>query len=902
MQRHLLFFLLLLAVIPASATIRYVDASVSNSGAGTSWATAYKTVQEGINACTAHGDEVWVKAGTYYPTEDPNGSASPTDSRDKTIYIKNYDIKLYGGFDGTETSSAQRVPQTNVTILSGDIDPTSTNDCYHVLLTINRGASCVTDGFTVQGGKANVGTTLTVSSPVAYVIRNSGGGMFNSVSNPTISNCIFSGDTASNQGGAIYNYYSSPVVHNCSFSSNMAYDGGGMYSTTGSPTVSNCSFSSNTATSYGGGIYNYNGSSTISYCSFTGNTGVGAAGGIYNSNGSPTISNCSFIGNTSSSYGGCMSNFYSSPTISNCVFSRNASSSGGGGAMSNSVSSPTVINCIFSGNTVTGDGGAMYNFYNSSPVISNCVFVNDTATSGGGAMYTYGSNASITNCTFYGNRATASGGNGGGLYYTNTSGGTITNCILWNNTTPNNSTDANLEEIYKESGGSTPLTASYSAIDDYLSTATNNYTSGSGIITNDPSFVGTADLDGPDNIWGTADDGLRIGCSGALKDAGTTGPANDMLGNPRIGNPDLGAYEAMATASASFSYIPALTTAVSLSQTSAGVDYSTCDTQVVKIDASSGTLSGSTIAKVYVQDVAPSFGGQPYVRRYYDITPASGANTATATITLFFTQADFDDYNSNKSVAYPSLPVDATDAAGNAANLRITQEHGTSRTGAPGSYQGWSGTGAAYVLITPATVSWNGTASRWEVTFPVTGFSGFFAHTTATNAPLPIGLLSFNAKLVSDNDVLLDWQVADAKDGKEYIVERSADGAAFYAIGSVAATSGSVYSLHDFAPLGGKSYYRLHLQDNNGKASYSNVQSIFVGTKSYVQVAPSPAHDFLVISTNAEGLSATLSDMQGRLRQSLAVSNGMKVDISALPPGINLLRMSSGEVLKIVKE
>lgn len=42
----------------------YVDASVVSSGDGTSWDTAFKTIQEGIDAAS-HGDEVIAAPGTY---------------------------------------------------------------------------------------------------------------------------------------------------------------------------------------------------------------------------------------------------------------------------------------------------------------------------------------------------------------------------------------------------------------------------------------------------------------------------------------------------------------------------------------------------------------------------------------------------------------------------------------------------------------------------------------------------------------------------------------------------------------------------------------------------------------------------------------------------------------------
>ncbi|MDP4283470.1 MAG: hypothetical protein Q8891_03535 [Bacteroidota bacterium] len=150
-------------------------------------------------------------------------------------------------------------------------------------------------------------------------------------------------------------------------------------------------------------------------------------------------------------------------------------------------------------------------------------------------------------------------------------------------------------------------------------------------------------------------------------------------------------------------------------------------------------LTGNVMVSVNIDTLVQTYHSQPYVQRHYDITPETNASTAQATVTLYFTQDDFDNYNTyitNNSLSLPLLPTGELDNG----NVRITQFHG-SFTGSsdPGNYADQNA-----VLITPASVVWNSANQWWAITFPVTGFSGFFL--SAANSTLPVTLLSFTGK------------------------------------------------------------------------------------------------------------------------------------------------------------
>jgi hypothetical protein len=293
------------------ANILYVNNNATGNNDGSSWADAYTNLQDAIDladACT-NVNQIWVAAGTYYPTKDPFDNASPADPRDKTFYLKD-GVKLYGGFDGTETAISQRDFVANETILSGDFDDDDVvtgsgstlsfnnngENAYHVVLSVSDSPTTVLDGFTITGGNANVNSAITVET--LAISRRFGGGMFNRDSSPSISNTSFSGNSADNSGGGMYNLdSSSPSISNTSFSGNSADNsGGGMRNDSSSPSILNTSFSGNSAGD-GGGMYNFASSPSILNTSFNGNSANNSGGGVYNLDSSPSITNSILWGN-----------------------------------------------------------------------------------------------------------------------------------------------------------------------------------------------------------------------------------------------------------------------------------------------------------------------------------------------------------------------------------------------------------------------------------------------------------------------------------------------------------------------------------------------------------------------------------------------------------------------------
>jgi len=172
------------------------------------------------------------------------------------------------------------------------------------------------------------------------------------------SNSILAGFTITNgyapYGGGIYCRYSNPTIANCIITGNKAYGysgGGGVCSNNSSLTLTNCIITNNLSNIFGGGIYNGWGSAYILNCIISGNAALDSGGGIYNWLTYPTVTNCIIIGNKSGKNGGGMRCWGGDSKITNCTISGNTALNNGGGIYSTYGNKVALVNCILWGNS-----------------------------------------------------------------------------------------------------------------------------------------------------------------------------------------------------------------------------------------------------------------------------------------------------------------------------------------------------------------------------------------------------------------------------------------------------------------------------------------------------------------------------------------------------------------------
>jgi hypothetical protein len=309
---------------------------------------------------------------------------------------------------------------------------------------------------------------------------------------------------------------------------------------------------------------------------------------------------------------------------------------------------------------------------------------------------------------------------------------------------------------------------------------------------------------------------------------------------------------------------------------------------IASLESTGGTtaVTGPVTGKVWIKPTTPSLNGRPYLRRYYEITPDNNAGNATGIITLYFTQADFDDFN-----AFPDhgsdLPKAPDDEKGKS-NFAIYKFSGTSSDGSglPETYQ------QPGILLTLPVIAlvWDEVNSYWKASFATTGFSGFFAANIG-NTILPIdGLLSFEV-VKSGNNGKINWRVAAGHQVDNFVVEKSVNGILFTPLQKVAGNANTIdYQAVDSSLTPGLQYYRLKVMEKYGSIQYSDIKTLRGNSKQGIVVSPNPTKGRFTIDLQVEGqqnakAQIQLQDITGKIiyTQQSSIYNGTLSEAINMP-------------------
>jgi hypothetical protein len=316
-----------------------------------------------------------------------------------------------------------------------------------------------------------------------------------------------------------------------------------------------------------------------------------------------------------------------------------------------------------------------------------------------------------------------------------------------------------------------------------------------------------------------------------------------------------------------------------------------CDVLATIQDAIGGNALGATTVDVFVDNTVQQYNGQPYLQRHYNITPS---NNGAATLTLYFTQADFTNYNAANGI-FPDLPVTGSNTDPNISQIRITKVEGV--------------LGVAPATVITPSVNWTG--SYWALTFPVSGFSQFFVHAANPgNVPLPVMLTRFEG-IAKQQSNLLTWETAMEINNRYFELEYSKSGTEFTPlvhIGTLAENGQSAaplaYTYEHTTPVVGHNYYRLTQFDIDGqKQRVSEVIDIQRrGLGPVCVLYPNPGNGQFTVRWEAQYHEATILmyDVSGRLvystKQHISPgSQSIESTVHELADGLYTIQVMDGD-------
>ncbi|MEN6357050.1 MAG: choice-of-anchor Q domain-containing protein [Armatimonadota bacterium] len=366
----------------------YVDASHMISGDGTTWDTAFETIQEAIDAADSHNQAGWTQ---NYAVWVRGGPATKTYYQNILIW---HGVAVYGAWSGkpvAPTDSPNPYPLRDFNNNQTTIDGNGFDSCAVIahlpqdrylvepLKTAYDNTSTVLDTFRLTNGKAELGGGISIYKEYADV-----------------STCRINDNTAA-LGGGVYIYDSSSII------------GDGLTPPPATLLSGDTTIYDNTAA----GVASY----------------AGYGGGIYAEQGSPYIFANRIQGNDAFYGGGIAARSSATRIIQNligCVSEPNIAAGNGtgdgkgGGIYLDSESNAALNKLTIVSNRAdgsTGQGGGIYaadtNFRLRNSILANNTAGHTVSTQKGGAIFTSGTDPVttepwcwITYSDFYSNSAT----------------------------------------------------------------------------------------------------------------------------------------------------------------------------------------------------------------------------------------------------------------------------------------------------------------------------------------------------------------------------------------------------------------------------------------------------------------------------------------------------------------
>jgi len=361
------------AITFLSATKLYVDIDATGANNGSTWTDAFTSLTDALQN-VPNDIDIWMAEGTYTPH---------VSDRNSSFVIQTNNLKLYGGFNGTETLLSERDFKANETIFSGDLLSddnanvsfnNATRDDNSLRVVQVNGNNVKIDGVTIANGYADAaagegrfGAGLSINAAVGQLTIK------NSIIKQNVAMWAAGLNLSSNASGSSINIDACTFENNLASISSVSFYAIPSANATMDISITNSLFKNNTTEDNGGVKANgasagwirahYTGSTinaTVVNNTFVNNVNKGTGGGDY-----PTLG----ISQTSGSFGAL--------NIANNIFWGNTQNGGATALSIGKVVATAVPSTMQIHTSIDGDSFSiipnvnLINTSNSNPMFTN---------------------------------------------------------------------------------------------------------------------------------------------------------------------------------------------------------------------------------------------------------------------------------------------------------------------------------------------------------------------------------------------------------------------------------------------------------------------------------------------------------------------------------------------------
>ena len=182
---------------------------------------------------------------------------------------------------------------------------------------------------------------------------------------------------------------------------------------------------------------------------------------------------------------------------------------------------------------------------------------------------------------------------------------------------------------------------------------------------------------------------------------------------------------------------------------------------------------------------------------------------------------------------------------------------------------------------------------------------------TVLSVPLPLRLLSFDAKLNAQEEVDLTWTTSHEENVSHFEAEHSTDGKTFSTLGKIPANKPddditNHYQLTHPNPVNGHNYYRLKMVDLDGKFEYSPLRWVDLSDELVTLLYPNPSgYEVFLKMPGVKDASILVYNLEGKMLNAQFANfseNECKISLNAqVSSGIYLVAVSTKTETRILK-